>query len=42
MTIVHAWDGFADTLTEEIDGAVVNAAFADLGRDSILEIYVFA
>jgi hypothetical protein len=42
MTILHTQSGFADTLKEEIDGAVVNAACADLDRDSIPEIYVFA
>ena len=42
MTIVHTQNGFADTVNEEIDGAVVNAAGADLDRDSVPEIYVFA
>ena len=42
MTIVRIQNGFADTLKEDIDGAVVNAACADLDRDSIPEIYVFA
>ena len=42
MTIVHTLDGYADTLKEEIDGAVVNAACTDLDRDSVPEIYVFA
>jgi len=42
MTVVHTENGRSDTLREEIDGAVVNAACADLDRDSIPEIYVFA
>jgi len=42
MTIVHTEDGLVDTVTEEIDGAVVDAAIADLDRDSIPEIYIFA
>ncbi len=42
MTIVHTENGQSDTLKEESDGAVVNAECADLDRDSIPEIYVFA
>jgi hypothetical protein len=42
MTVVHTENGQSDTLKEEIDGTVVNAACADLDRDSIPEIYVFA
>lgn len=42
MTIVHTENGIADTVKEEIDGSVVNAACADLDRDSIPEVYVFA
>ena len=42
MSIVHRENGLADTLKEEINGAVVNAACADLDRDSIPEIYIFA
>ena len=41
MTIVHTENGQSDSLKEEIDGAVVDAAYADLDRDSIPEIYVF-
>jgi hypothetical protein len=42
MTIVHTENGLADTLQEEINGAVVNAECADLDMDSIPEIYIFA
>jgi hypothetical protein len=42
MTIVHERDDFTDTVKEEIDGTIVNAACADLDSDSIPEVYVFA
>jgi hypothetical protein len=35
-------DGITDTVRKEIDGTVVNVACADLDRDSIPEVYVFA
>jgi hypothetical protein len=42
LTIIQTEDGVADTMKKEIDGIVVNAACADLDRDSIPEVYVFA
>jgi hypothetical protein len=42
LIVVQTKEGFADTIRKEIDGAVVNAACADLDRDSIPEVYVFA
>ena len=42
MTVIHAENDVADTVTGEIDGAVVSAACADLDRDSLPEIYIFA
>lgn len=42
MTVIHAENGVADTVTGEIDDAVVSAACADLDRDSLPEIYIFA
>ncbi|MCX6142754.1 MAG: hypothetical protein NTZ35_05995 [Ignavibacteriales bacterium] len=42
LTIIQTQEGVADTIKKEIDGVVVNAACADLDRDSIPEIYVFA
>jgi hypothetical protein len=42
MTIVHWESDRSDTVKEEIDGAVVSASCADLDRDSIPEVYVFA
>ena len=42
MTIIHIGNGAADTVKQEIDGTVMNAACADLDRDSIPEVYVFA
>ena len=42
MTIIHERNNLADTVREEIDGTVVNAACADLDSDSLPEVYVFA
>jgi hypothetical protein len=42
LTIVQMQDGITDTVRIEIDGTVVNAACADLDKDSIPEVYVFA
>lgn len=41
LSVVHESNGVLDSVKEEIDGAIVNAACADLDRDSVPEIYVF-
>jgi hypothetical protein len=42
LTVVQIHDGIADTVRKEIDGTVVHASCADLDRDSVPEVYVFA
>ena len=42
LTIVQTQDGIADTVRKEIDGSVISATCADLDKDSIPEVYVFA
>lgn len=42
LTVVRTHDGLVDTAREEIEGVVLNASCADLDRDSVPEIYIFA